>query len=255
MTNQIKFELQSSTAPAVARKAILLYETVTHGYRPETSYATMHDIENVGTKARPNFQIMPGAPISSDSLLRSLGSLSEKYVLNAEWLPENVLSFSPMHLVWWSPAADRRVFFRNKELGNRSAIVPHPPLLHLVVRGSWYIFAMRDNKRPTQETELFHAPYFNVWDDGKICVGSANIPEQLTTALIPQWEAAFFDSAFTHTNGQIKKSLHPRGEYALWKELLDGAYSSYPLELLSPKQATVAAAFKAMRKMMGGANG
>lgn len=250
MTNLIDFSMQASTAPAIASKAILLYETK-EGGRHETSYATIHDVANVGTKARPDFQILPGAPVSSDSLLRTLGTLAERYVLNAEFLPENVLSFSPMHLMWWSPAANRRVFFRNQELGNRSEVVPHPPLLNMVIGGAWYVFALKEDKRPTLDTPLFHAPYFNIYDDGRICVGTAQIPDQLTTSMIAQWEAAFFDSAFTHMNGQVKKATHPRGEYALWKELLDGVYTTFPLEYLAPMQASIASALKAVSKRIG----
>lgn len=247
----INFALQSDTTRAVATKAILLYEGEER-FQRKTEYATIHDLANVGTKARPNVQIMPGSPISQESLIRSLGSLAEKYVLNAELLPENVLSFSPIHLVWWSPATKRRVFFKTKELGERTAIVPHPPLLHLVVKGSWYIFALKEDQRPTKETALHHAPYFNVYDDGKICVGTAQIPDQLTAALIPDWENAFFESAFTHINGQIKKASHPRGEYALWKELLDGVHESFPLEYLVPRNATLESAMAAIRRAIGG---
>lgn len=252
----IQFSMQSSVQPAVLAKAILIYESQHRFYSSiNVEFATLHDVRNTGTKDKPNVQIMPGTPVSQESIISMMGSLGKKFVLNAELLPENVLSFSPIHLVWWSSATNRRVFFDNKEIGKRSAVVPHPPLLNIVVGRSWYVFAMKENKRPTKETKLYHAPYFNVYDDGKICVGTAAIPDHLTSTMIPQWEAAFFDSAFTHTNGQIRKASHPRGEYALWKELLDGAYKEFPLQYLVETDATLDGAIKGVRNHIGANRG
>jgi PRTRC genetic system protein B len=132
--------------------------------------------------------------------------------------------------------------------------VPHPALLFAVVQGSWYVFALAKNERPNKTTELQFAPYFNVYDSGGICVGSARVPQGISSDSIPVWEAAFFESEFTHVNGNQRKASHPRGEYALWKELLDGVYRTFPVEYLVPTKRTLTGLMGAIRKKLGAVN-
>ncbi|MBK4736046.1 PRTRC system protein B [Noviherbaspirillum pedocola] len=236
----MQFDLEDGAVDATLTRAILLYETkANYAQSATTVLATVHDVADVGTAARPNVQIMPGLPITKDALVHALGTMAEEYLVCTDLLPERLLGFSPKHLFWWRPAGKSRVFFRCKELGQRAAIVPHPPLAFIVSGNAWYVFALAENKRPTLETELFHAPYFNVYDTGSICIGSANIPDKLQPGTLPLWESAFFDSEFTHVNGSVRKVAHERGEYAFWKEMLDGAYDEFPTDLLVPQKKTV----------------
>lgn len=246
----MNFSIVSDDRTIFLSKAILVYQTKNgNSYESnETTYASVHSVEDTGTKARPNVQIMPGTPITQESLLELMGSLADQYVVNTELLPENVLSYSPTHLVWWLPAGKRSVFFNNKELGKRSAVLPHPPMLFLVINKQWFVYAMDANVRPSKETVLYHAPYFNVYDNGSICSGTAAIPNRLSTTTIPSWENAFFDSEFTHVNGQIKKISHPDGEYAFWKAMLDGKYPEFPSELLVKAEMNLGGAMEVIRK-------
>jgi PRTRC genetic system protein B len=245
------FDIKSGEQQTQLTKAILLYETRRDDYSSQTAYASLHDVMNTGTKANPNVQIMAGTPITQEALLALMGSLGERYILNTELLPESVLSFSPLHLVWWMPACKKRVFFDNKELGKRSAIVPHPALLFVVVGREWLIFAMKGNNRPTKNTPLFHAPYFNVYDNGNICAGTAEIPDRLSTSAIPTWENAFFESAFTHVNGEIRKVSHPKGEYAFWKEMLDNKYEKFPVKFLVDSNQTLHSVMRSLQNQIG----
>lgn len=248
------FGLVTGETPTVMSQAICLYTREDESRNSpggDVVYATLHPVANFGTKARPNFQIAAGTPLTREGITAMFAVLAKQLTLNVDFLPENVLSISADHMVWWMPACERNVFFKNRELGTRGAKVPHPPLLFSVVKGSWYVFALNKNERPKLETALFHAPYFNVYDSSAICVGSAATPKGIAADAIPQWEAAFFDSEFTHTNGSVKKSSHPRGEYAMWKELLDGAYSTFPTEYLVPKGCNLDGLIQGIRKTLG----
>lgn len=247
--------MQNGSRDTVLSKAILIYESGRNGYQREASFASIHDVMNTGTVARPDVQIMPGSPVTQQALMNVMGKLADKYLLNTDLLPENILAFSPRHMMWWRPAGHSPVFFNNKELGKKSASVPHPALLFMVVEGTWSVWALSESRRPTLSTPLFHAPYFNVYDDGRICVGSASIPDRLSPSTIPTWESAFFDSEFTHVNGQKKKIAHVNGEYAFWKEMLNGAYQEFPLDLLVPMNITVVNAMTDMRNRLGVNNG
>lgn len=237
-------------------KAILLYEPANSFYHgrahDQMTYASLHDVVNVGSSTKPNIQIMPGKSLTEDALMSMMGSLADQFITNLEILPENVLSYSPRHIVWWIPAATRNIFINNRELGKRSGPVPHPPLLFVVANGSWYVFALPTNQRPQAATQLCYAPYFNVYESGSICVGSAAAPKLMTIESIASWEAAFFQSEFTHINTSTKTTSHPRGEYALWKDLLDRVYETYPMEYLVSNSGTVANVMKTIASKIGG---
>lgn len=214
-------------------------------------YATVHPVANFGTDANPNFQIAAGQALTREALLGMFEELAKRHSLNTDIIPEHVLSISADHMVWWMPAGQRNVFFNNAELGKRSAKVPHPALMFAVAKGQWYIFALAKNERPTAETVLQFAPYFNVYDSCAICIGSAQVPKGISAYATSKWEDAFFDSEFTHINGAQKKSTHPRGEYAMWKELLDGAYPAFPNEFLAPTEWTLTKFMAAVRRLLG----
>lgn len=251
----MNFSIQDDCQPAVASKAILFYESAGRFGSKQVTFASVHDIQNVGSKTKPNPQIMPGTPVTNEALIDLMTALSQKLALSTELLPENVLSFSPSHLVWWTPAQKRRVFFNNKELGKKSSITPHPPLLFMIHNRTWFVFSLKENKRPDKNTMLFHAPYFNVYDDASICIGSAAIPNRLTTTSIPEWERAFFESEFTHVNGRIKKASYPRGEYAMWKDLLTGELKEFPIEHLVSTKMTLDSKMRELSKSLGVTHG
>ena len=88
--------------------------------------------------------------------------------------------------------------------------------------------------RPTDtEQQLFRAPAFNVFGDGRVCPGSHRFPEEV--GLIPE---SFFQSYFSLTGDTRNRSKkHPGNLHALWEEI-DGK-TEYPMEDLVP-QCTVA---------------
>ena len=98
-------------------------------------------------------------------------------------------------------------------------------------RAPWVYAALR---RPTDtEQQLFRAPAFNVFGDGRVCPGSHRFPEEV--GLIPE---SFFQSYFSLTGDTRNRSKkHPDNLQALWEEI-DGK-NEYPTEDLVP-QCTVA---------------
>jgi PRTRC genetic system protein B len=249
------FAMTTGEGSMTLTHAIMLYSETNKSAsssNPDFVYASMHNVENFGTEARPNWQIAAGQATTREGLVGMFETLCKQLTLNVDFLPPGALSISADHMVWWMPACVRPVFFNNKELGKRGEKVPHPPLLFVVVKDRWYVFALAKNERPDENTVLHHAPYFNVYDDGSICTGSAATPKGIAASAIPAWEAAFFDSEFTHINGGEKKAIHPRGEYALWKELLDGVYQTFPVEFLAPRKATVKDLMEGIRRQLLG---
>ena len=113
--------------------------------------------------------------------------------------------------------------------------VPMPGLVFVCSPGrAPWVYAAKS--RPAgAEQQLFRAPAFNVFSDGRVCPGSHRFPEEV--GLIPE---SFFQSFFSLTGDTRNRSKkHPDNLHALWEEL-DGK-RKYPLKDLVP-QCTVAQA-------------
>ncbi|MDP9374596.1 MAG: prokaryotic E2 ligase family D protein [Chloroflexota bacterium] len=100
-----------------------------------------------------------------------------------------------------------------------------------------YVFAARD--RPCRpEDELFHAPFYNVFASGRVCVGTHPFPRD--SARTPR---AFFESFFSVAmdTARGKSRRHPEDIGRLWDELDRGR--EFPTDDLVP-QLTVADAMR-----------
>jgi PRTRC genetic system protein B len=212
--------------------AILLYSHT--GGNPV--YATVHAVTHQGKGP----VIGAGRPVNRQALFTAMDSLAKRCALKGQFLPETVLSVDQTSITWWCRPGMRRVFFQCKELGNVSAVVPHPGLIFQARQSGFYVFALDGCTRPTPDTAVSEPPYFNTWDRGSICIGSAQVPDRIDVESTAGWEKGFFESAFTHPNAGGKRVNHPQGEYAFWKEMLAGQYGEqFPLQCLVPMNLTL----------------
>jgi len=167
-----------------ATSAILLYS----GLDQTAHYGTVHPI-NPGKGGRAS--IGAGRPIDRAALLKCLTELLQNAAPRAEFLPETVLAVSQDAVTWWCRPGMRRVFFDCPEIGKRSAIVPHPGLVFRAASNGFSVFALKEDSRPTPTSTLHEPPYFNTWDFGKICIGSAHVPKRIDVSSIAGWESGF----------------------------------------------------------------
>ena len=128
----------------------------------------------------------------------------------------------------WSVALQREAFKPPARLR-----LPMPGLVFVCSpgRAPWVYAATR---RPTDaEQQLFRAPAFNVFGDGRVCPGSHRFPEEV--GLIPE---SFFQSYFSLTGDTRNRSKkHPDNLQAIWEEI--NGKTKYPMEDLVP-QCTLA---------------
>ncbi|MGU7775656.1 PRTRC system protein B [Burkholderia sp. MR1-5-21] len=214
-------------------QALLLYTG-----KDGAHFATAHAVIADHKCGRPI--IGAGRPLDRKALVQALQQLVEHAAPKAEFLPSTVLGVSPEAVTWWCPPGMRRVFFECQNLGNRSAVVPHPGLVFQASNAGFRVFAVACSDRPVRETPLYEPPYFNTWDLGAICIGSARVPKRIDVASIGGWETGFFDSAFTHPNAGGKRIAYRDGEYAFWRDMLDGKFGeAFPLNALVPMKRTV----------------
>lgn len=229
----MKVHAGSTTQTDSLKHAILMYG----------SFATVHEVQQTGKGGQP--VIRPGVLATTEGLMAALRTLLPESQRGTGLLPETMLATGVDHMVWWVKPTTRQVWFSCKELGGeRSAIVPNPGLVMAVTEGKWYVWAVKGNQRPTPETPLYLAPYFNVWSSGQICVGSTAVPKgkhkQSTTA----WEDAFFGSFFSHPNVRAPEKLVKKGsEFKFWQDMLAGKYAKFPEGMLVENRHTLQSAF------------
>jgi len=195
------------------RDALLVYR------ENRRSFITWH---TVTTQKKGPPLLGPAQPLTTafiDALAESLSGGAR-----AEVLPENILAKTDRMITWWTPRRVRRMFFENTEGKAQrlnGKIFPQPALVWRVAQGDLKIRALCANKRPNAKTTLAVAPFWNLSDDGRVCLGSMRCPESAAVASIGAWEQGFYESAFTHANvGRLTR--HEGGHDVLWAERAGG---------------------------------
>ena len=103
-------------------------------------------------------------------------------------------------LVWYNPPSERNMFFV-EALGIPEGKIKLPGILYVVENNTLSVFAFK-GKSPNNR--LYNAPFFNIYQNGKVCLGSAKAkkPSRLTyVEAIEYWEKLFWSSEFSHLIG------------------------------------------------------
>jgi PRTRC genetic system protein B len=212
------------------RDALLIYR------ENRRSFITWHAV--TAQKQGPPL-LGPAQPLTTAFVEDLAESLSGGAV--AEVLPESVLAKTDRMIAWWTPRRVHRMFFENAEGKAQQLngkLFPQPPLVWKVAHGELKIRALYENKRPRAQSTLTVAPFWNLSDDGGVCLGSMRCPESASVGSIEAWERGFYESAFTHANvGRLTR--HEGGHDALWAELA-GRRRSFPTSALIRLPQTLA---------------
>ena len=140
--------------------------------------------------------------------------------------------------IWYTKSMKRQLYFtENLEIPNGMAEVP--AMLWFANKRSLKIFALANSRRPTEKTELFYAPFFNVYEDGNVCMGTVDVNIQNSNYIeefIEKWEDYFFNSYFSH----LMNEHNPiNGNCVnLWKSLINND-KPFPKEALKKANATL----------------
>ncbi len=212
-------------------QAVLIYKGAS-----DSALATVHQVEDVDGEP----VILAGQAMTPRAAIRLARALV-KGIAHGGFLPETVLYMDGDLLLWWVPPARRHIMFRAPELGapERGDVVPHPGLIFAASSSMWKVWAVKGKARPTLQTALCKAPYFNVWEGGDICRGNVQVPDGTTAEKIDAWNAAFLQSFFTHPNGKDKLMHYRGGAYAFWRNMLDGRFKTFPERVLIDTQTTL----------------
>ena len=209
-------------------EAVLVYRGGGNG-----AFASLHQVKQAENGIP---YLTPGEALTTAFLLTLAQGLGAQ--VKAEILPDNVLARTPDMLVWWSRPRQRGMFFggTDEEARKLNALLfPHPALIFKVAGRDLFVRAVETSSRPSPETPLKTAPYWNT--DARVCAGSMRVPDTSDVASIPQWEDAFFQSEFTHAAGAVRLTSHPQGFIRLRRSL--AGKKQFPVQFLTDAGETL----------------
>ncbi len=226
------------------QKAILIYQSI---YEQENDagehsgiYVESYDIGKNGNPINAHPLTIKEMLLLSD-LLQSAKELQNNYFTSREILSSNILHIEAKergNVIWYTPAQEVNLFF-SSALGipNGKAFVP--AMVWKAGREDLSVYALKGNKKPTAHTKLFHAPFFNIYKSGKVCMGTVDVVvkhEDCLEDFITKWEGYFWNSYFSH----LMEGFTPvKGNIVqLWKQLVE-TNEPFPVSVLKPTCQTI----------------
>lgn len=154
-------------------------------------------------------------------------------------LGSHILHLDPRNgkVIWFTKAGQRQLYF-TESLGILKGRANVPPMLWAANKNSLFVFALKSNRRPNESTPLYYAPFFNVYENGNVCMGTVNVQIKESTSVeefTSSWEQYFFNSYFSHLNDQnpIKGNC-----VCLWNDLINTG-KPFPKEVLKKTNKTL----------------
>ena len=196
-------------------------------------YAEAYDMDSEGypINAHP-LTVKEGGLLAA--ALNASGEQKQDFLKPENLLPPNLLYINPGqngYSVWYTPRQKVNLFFKDT-LDIRCGRAEIPALLWKAGKEELSLFALRNTTAISAETILYHAPFFNIYEGGRVCMGSVAInisPDCMLEAFMAQWENYFFGSYFSH---MIASVAPVKGNIVqLWQSLVD-TRRKFPLRQL-----------------------
>ena len=219
-------------------KAILIYQPFIEGNH--NVYVESHDIDENGSPVNAHPLSINEAAELAESLTTS-PEMKQEFLQPKGLLPENVLRINcgkNGFALWYTPAQKVQLFFTDK-LNISSGKAALPALVWKATKSSLYIYALKENKKPNLKTSLHYAPFFNIYKDGKVCMGTVDIELNNRTRLedfIQGWQHYFFNSYFSHLlDDYCPVSMNI---IQLWQQQVNGR-KKFPVDVLIKTNKTI----------------
>lgn len=226
-------------------KALLIYksnERASETYERQESelYVESYDIGKNGNPINAHPLSVKEMTALSE-LMQSTQELKNTYLQCRGVLPAKLIYVNGQsngYAVWYTLPQEVGLYF-NESLGIPSGKAKIPALLWKATKESLYVFSLKGKGKPHADSPIFYAPFFNLSQDGRVCMGTVNISIDRQTHLehfMAQWEAYFFNSYFTHTLGNHR---HCKGNLIqLWQEQI-GTGRDFPQQELVKNNRTL----------------
>lgn len=218
------------------KSALVIYESNAHS---SNTYVEHFDMDPYGNPINAR----PLSVREANRLALSLTTDDEQSFLQVNGvLPSNILHMgckgNESRVLWYTKEQKRQIFF-SVASGVSSGKAYVPSMIWSASKDSLSVFAMKGNRRPKESTVLYHAPFLNTYENGRVCMGTVNVNFQGSGSVqefTQAWEDYYFNSYFSHQiggqrgrNGDVK---------SLWKRLLETG-EKFPNELLYKNNRTL----------------
>lgn len=157
-------------------------------------------------------------------------------------LPTNILHINSNKdkgaVLWYTKAQQRHLYFVDGlEIPNGKSYLP--PMVWYANKKSLFVFALKSDRRPTEKTILYYAPFFNIYENGNVCMGTVSVAiknsasvEDFTSA----WEDYFFNSYFSHL---MQNHVPIKGNCTTHWKMLIKTGEPFPKEILKKNNRTI----------------
>lgn len=219
-------------------KALVIFERKTD-YNQNTCYVESYDMDKDGCPIN-------GHPLSvkeANALAKSLlvAEKKQRNFLNPKGLLNPAVVFlktgNDGFAIWRTPSQKIKLLFADS-LGIPCGEANIPALLWKAGKNNLSIFAVQDESI-NSETLLYHAPFFNVYADGRVCMGNVavKIPNDCPLeTFMALWQDYFFNSYFSHLFGQHNPVIG--NIVQLWQNLIS-TKEVFPVECLIPNHIPI----------------
>lgn len=209
-------------------KALLIYNSA----GGKDSYVEAYDMDRSGCAINAH-RLSLRESISLAKALDTSEELKQTFLKPEGLLPKKVLYINPDrngYAVWSTPPHKVKLLFL-ESLGIPSGEAAVPALVWKANRSGLWLYASTADKEIQENTPLYHAPFFNIGNEGKVCMGTVNINLPADCGLekfIKLWEDYFFNSYFSHLLGDnpVKGNI-----VQLWQKLVKSG-KPFPAEVL-----------------------
>lgn len=208
-------------------------------FKPEDSdtdlYLEHYDMDENGCPFNPR----PLSVKEAQGLSKALDTRKEAakaFLKPKGLLPSNMLHVNPAEngsVVWYTKPQARKLYF-TESLGIASQELPLPALVWAADKSRLFIFALKGKGKPFLNTPLYNAPFFNLYRNGNVCMGSVDVRIRQSATLedfTAAWEGYFFGSYFSHL---IDGHNPVKGNLISLYQSLAGTGSPFPVEQLIP---------------------
>jgi len=203
-------------------------------------YIEYYEMDGSGCPVNPH----PLSVQEAQSLAKALDTREQagKAFLRPEGLlPNNLLHINPSaqgSVVWYTPPQQQKLYFV-ESLGIESGYAALPALVWRADKKNLQIFAIKCKSKPKAETPLYNAPFFNLYRNGNVCMGSVDVHIRRAATLeefIAAWQGYFFGSYFSHhidSHNPVAQNL-----ISLYKDLME-TKNPFPCDALTKTTLTV----------------
>ncbi len=181
------------------KKALVLYHSTS---KENDVYVEAYDMDDNGrpVNAHP-LSIKETAELAE--CLSTSKDLNNQFLTSKGLLPDNILYVRANRqgfAIWFTRSQKVHLFFKETiSVPCGEAYVP--AIVWKADKDSLLVYALANDTKPTINTPLYHAPFFNVYANGNVCMGSVDVEVEKNCSLedfMEQWQSYFFNSYFSH---------------------------------------------------------